>query len=58
MLVSALRGIIVLAFAFVFVMPGSSANIDALKALLEITFGPIVALVGAVTGFYFGEKSR
>ena len=34
------------------------ANIDALKALLEIIFAPIVGLVGAVTGFYFGEKSR
>jgi hypothetical protein len=57
-LVFSLCGIIVLAFAFVFVMPGSSANIDALKSLLEIIFAPIVGLVGAVTGFYFGEKSR
>jgi hypothetical protein len=57
-LVSALCGIIVLAFAFVFVMPINGANIETLKSLLEIIFAPIVGLVGAVTGFYFGEKSR
>jgi hypothetical protein len=57
-LVSTLCGIIVLAFAFVFVMPGSSTSIEMLKSLLEIIFAPIVGLVGAVTGFYFGEKSR
>jgi hypothetical protein len=57
-LVFSLCGIIVLAFTFVFVMPGNSANIDVLKALLKIIFAPIVGLVGAVTGFYFGKKSR
>jgi hypothetical protein len=57
-LVAALCGIIVLAFAFVFVMPVTATNIEALKSVLEILFAPIVGLVGAVTGFYFGEKSR
>jgi hypothetical protein len=57
-LVAALCGIIVLAFAFVFVMPVTTTNIEALKSVLEIIFAPIVGLVGAVTGFYFGEKSR
>ena len=58
MLVSALCGIIVLAFAFVFVMPLKTENVEALKSLLALIFAPIVGLVGAVTGFYFGEKSR
>lgn len=57
-LVSALCGIIVLAFAFIFFVPAANANIDILKSVLEIIFAPIVGLVGAVTGFYFGEKSR
>nr|WP_294528688.1 hypothetical protein [uncultured Rhodopila sp.] len=57
-LVSALCGIIVLAFVYVFVAPAPGPNIEVLKTVLEIIFAPIVGLVGAVTGFYFGEKSR
>jgi Ca2+/H+ antiporter len=57
-LVSALCGIIVLAFAFVFVIPRTTENVEALKSLPALIFAPIVGLVGAVTGFYFGEKSR
>ena len=57
-LVSALCGIIVLAFAYAALMPSSTATTEALKSLLEIVFAPIVGLVGAVTGFYIGEKSR
>ena len=57
-LVSALCGIIVLAFLYMFIFPAASTDIEALKSLLEIIFAPIVGLVGAVTGFYFGEKSR
>lgn len=30
---------------------------DQLKSLLDVIFGPIIALVSAATGFYFGEKS-
>lgn len=42
-----------------FVMLAASAERrDALKSVLEITFGPVVGLVGAATGFYFGAKSR
>jgi hypothetical protein len=29
-------------------------GIDDLKTLLEVVFGPTVALVGSVIGFYFG----
>jgi len=57
-LVASLCGIIVLAFAFIFFVPAAAANIELLKSVLEIIFAPIVGLVGAVTGFYFGEKSR
>lgn len=32
-------------------------GIEALKIVLELILTPIVGLVGAVTGFYFGEKS-
>jgi Ca2+/H+ antiporter len=57
-LVSALCSIIVLAFGFVFVMPRTAENVEALKSLLALVFASIVGLVGAVTGFYFGETSR
>jgi len=30
---------------------------NALKSLIELLFTPIIGLVGAATGFYFGEKS-
>ena len=38
------------------VMPDS--NREAFLDVLQITLGPLIALVGAVTGFYFGEKSK
>ncbi len=31
---------------------------DALEKLLTVVFAPIVGLVGAVTGFYYGGKAR
>jgi hypothetical protein len=31
---------------------------EDLKDLLTIIFGPIITLLGAVTGFYYGEKSN
>jgi hypothetical protein len=31
---------------------------DDLKEILTIFFGPIITLLGAVTGFYYGEKSK
>src|SRR5712691_6601138 len=33
------------------------ATVAELTALLQIIFGPVVALVGAVTGFYFGAAT-
>jgi len=32
-------------------------KIETLKVVLELVLTPLVGLVGAVTGFYFGEKS-
>ena len=32
------------------------ATYDHLKSILELIFGPIVALVSAATGFYFGAQ--
>jgi hypothetical protein len=32
-------------------------GVEDLVEVLKLVFGPLVGLVGAVTGFYFGEKS-
>lgn len=34
------------------------AQVGDVKTLLDVLVGPIVGLVGTVTGFYFGQKSR
>jgi len=36
----------------------AQADGDRLTAFLNIVFGPVVALLGSVTGFYFGTQSR
>ncbi len=54
-LVGLLAGLCVVA-----VLLGTTVNdtrAASLKAVLELVFGPIVGLAGAVTGFYFGEKA-
>lgn len=56
-LVGLLAGIAVFSLIFAMVAATKERE-DALKAVLELLFGPIVGLVGAVTGFYFGAKSR
>ncbi|CDG83439.1 hypothetical protein GJA_2808 [Janthinobacterium agaricidamnosum NBRC 102515 = DSM 9628] len=33
-----------------------AVTFDNLKSILELVFGPIVALVSAATGFYFGAQ--
>lgn len=35
----------------------SKANADRLAQFLNIVFGPVVTLLGSVTGFYFGTQS-
>lgn len=44
------------AFVCLFIIEGNP-KFEQLKALLEILLGPLVALVSAATGFYFGAKS-
>jgi hypothetical protein len=44
------------AFVSLFVIEGQP-QFEQLKALLEILLGPLVALVSAATGFYFGAQS-
>lgn len=36
----------------------SKADADRLALLLNIIFGPVVTLLGSVTGFYFGTQNR
>jgi hypothetical protein len=33
------------------------AAFEDVQALMTIVFAPLIGLVGAATGFYFGEKS-
>jgi len=33
-------------------------DLDKIKDLLELTLTPTIGLVGAVTGFYYGSKSK
>jgi len=49
--------IIVVIASYVCLSAGWIAK-DDLKDLLTIVFGPIITLLGAVTGFYYGEKSN
>ena len=46
---------VVIIFAFGALMSGH-VKWDDVKGLLELTFGPLIALVGSATGFYFGGK--
>ena len=48
----------IVAFALLFLlMRTAKGNLDALVRVLEIVLGPVIGLVGAVTGFYFGARS-
>lgn len=58
-----LSGTLVFILAIVVIAPlimlwGKWATITDLKELLTILVSPVVALVGAAVGFYFGEKSK
>ena len=55
LLVSLLIGIVLLGFVSVWFKWVAIAD---LKQLPELVFTPVATLVGAVTGFYYGEKSR
>jgi len=51
-----LLGLVILAaFVTIWFRP---ASVENLESLLTIVFGPLVALVSAATGYYFGGKSN
>lgn len=53
-LVGLLAAVIILSFIGLFL----KVELKDLKELLTIILSPLVALVGAATGFYFGEKNK
>jgi hypothetical protein len=60
-LVLVLAGIVIAAFIYALIslfILKTFRDLDTLKTVLEILFAPVVGLVGSVTGFYFGEKSK
>lgn len=48
-------GIIVLSFLVLIL---ACRSFDEVKGMLELLLAPIVGPVGAVTGFYYGEKAK
>jgi hypothetical protein len=52
LLVALLVAVVVLSFAALWFLPTN--RFDSLMKLLQILFAPIIGLVGAVTGFYYG----
>ena len=53
-LLALLTVVVIIAFAIFWYEPDKVA---ALRDLLSIIFGPIVTLVGAATGYYFGASA-
>jgi hypothetical protein len=54
-LILLLAGIVAGSFVFLWFRP---TQIDQLKELLALILGPVVALVGAATGYYFGAAAE
>lgn len=50
--------IIFASFLFAICLGSDKRQFANLKELLDITLSPIIGLVGAATGFYFGEKHK
>lgn len=50
--------VILAAFTYLAVFGECKVRTDALMTLVGVVFGPLVALVGSIVGFYFGAKSR
>ena len=55
-LLALLTLVVGLSFASVMWISDGKVTFDNLKSLLELLLGPIVALVSAATGFYFGSQ--
>lgn len=63
LLVGTLVGLVGFAFVIFIVVeviianwPDAKVNIDHIRVFVEMLLTPMVGLVGAVAGFYFGEK--
>jgi len=50
-------GIVIASFLSVF-KPPEKVNMPLLEKLLDVIFGPLITLVSAATGFYFGSRSN
>ncbi len=57
-LVGLLSALVLLVLGSVVFGTHTADSVDTIKEVLAIILGPVVGLVGAVTGFYFGEQSR
>src|SRR5689334_4084676 len=53
-LIGLLALVTIASFAFMWRHPGNSKE---LHDLLEVLYGPLIALVGAATGYYFGAHA-
>jgi hypothetical protein len=52
LLIALLIAMIIISFIMLWILPAD--RFDSLTKLLQIIFAPIIGLVGAVTGFYYG----
>lgn len=57
-LVLVLAGLVIVSVIAALLAHDDPERLGQLKDILSMILGPIVGLVGAVTGFYFGEQSR
>ena len=52
-----LAGVLLLAFISIWLSKWLGMDIEILRTVLTIVFGPLVTLVSAATGFYYGSRS-
>ena len=52
-----LAGVLLLAFISIWLSKWLGMDIETLRTVLTIIFGPLVTLVSAATGFYYGSRS-
>jgi hypothetical protein len=52
-----LAGVLLLAFISIWLSKLLEIDIEMLRTVLTIIFGPLVTLVSAATGFYYGSRS-
>ena len=55
-LLALLTILFVFAFSSLFLIEGKP-SLEHIKSLIELLLGPLIALVSAATGFYFGAQS-